>query len=336
MKQLLIILALAFSSAACGDGDCTFETCANGAEYQSCVDGSDLVVLDAAGEEYSRCETDTVLGVSVGDDGNDCALKHAQSKTDLCNQAAASNTGGGTNTVGGRTCWTDPAQSLCNCDVSSEASSTGTEVPECNATVFGQPLRCVQYPGTICGCMPVGCDSGGERCTCGPSSAVVPRTASACTGYEWYCAKDDGSECYGGTGNFGSACGNGEHSVSSCAVTDVQTDNMSGPPPRIWVASSVGTQASRHCEAVAASPSAHQCSVDEIWRLAQMGAGPPVTGWVSGASGSTAPVNQRDCYGWSATGSAANDERGPVWSAAEGVIGQNYCWQGQVPALCCD
>ncbi len=90
------------------------------------------------------------------------------------------------------------------------------------------------------------------------------------------------------------------------------------------------------CEAVAASPSAHQCSVDEIWRLAQMGAAPPVSGWISGAAGSNWPMTLRDCFGWAGTGDAASDERGSVWDSTWGIVGNNYCWQGPTAALCCD
>lgn len=138
--------------------------------------------------------------------------------------SSSSSSGSGASTAGH--CYAKLDGSECDCvaanDDSNRASTDWRKVSGCSSSTMSKSLSCfadtkVDGTSTTCTCLAIGCDEGdGSRCYCGQGHGPKS-TASSCTKYEWYCVRDDNTECYGGNGTFGSACGNDEHNVTSCA-----------------------------------------------------------------------------------------------------------------------
>jgi hypothetical protein len=128
-------------------------------------------------------------------------------------------------------CYLELSSSNCDCYADNKDSSMSAanykKVDHCNAATVGG-LSCtadttVDGTTTSCSCQRFepACDDSSSPCRCEPDSS---KTDKSCTPakYEWCCGADDSSQCYCGTGNFGSACANGEHTVSNCDAGYVQ------------------------------------------------------------------------------------------------------------------
>lgn len=158
-----VALAVGIASTGCGNGDCSEESCTSGTRYLSCVQGSDLVILDSVTEEeFSRCETDYSSDDPINSsDANNCAAVHAQSKYDFCAQS------GGT-----------PGE------------------PDGSGTGSGGPIDeggCDQ-DGTICGCPYISSKQTTPIDSCGPEWGICCESPTTCT-----C----GPEQYAGAGCLG-------------------------------------------------------------------------------------------------------------------------------------
>ncbi|MBL8612933.1 MAG: hypothetical protein JNL38_36675 [Myxococcales bacterium] len=106
-----------------------------------------------------------------------------------------------------------------------------TKVAQCTEAKAGFALTCyvdTKVDGTTSSCS---CNrfvpeckitgSGYRGCVCDPDSEG---TDGACSGpkYEWCCAANDGTSCYCGNGNSGSACGNEEANVPTCSKATIK------------------------------------------------------------------------------------------------------------------
>jgi hypothetical protein len=129
-------------------------------------------------------------------------------------------------------CYLSTNKAQCDClaknDDANRPAADWTKVATCNTSVMSGTPRCTvdtTVAGTTssCFCLAFSCrkTSGFPDCRC-EATNESGGGISSCTGNEWYCAANDGTSCYGGHGNFGSACGNDEHNVSSCALSSLK------------------------------------------------------------------------------------------------------------------
>jgi hypothetical protein len=149
-----------------------------------------------------------------------------------CSLGSITGADGGTSGSGEvkPSCYLNVGASSCTCYAAnmdgSLSGNSNKKVAQCNeANVGGVSCTAdVRVDGTTdqCSCelFAPACDDSGGTCYCKASSAQKD-TRCTPSKYMWCCASDDSSQCYCGNGNFGSACGNNEHTVSTCSATDV-------------------------------------------------------------------------------------------------------------------
>lgn len=147
---------------------------------------------------------------------------------------ATSDGGAGSGEVS-PSCYVATDKKSCSCYAQNKDSSLSaadwTKVDACTEAKAGFGLTCyadVKVDGTTsecdCGRFVPSCKitgTGYRGCTCDPES---DGTDAKCSGpsYAWCCARTDGTSCYCGNGNSGSACGNEEVNVTSCGKTDLK------------------------------------------------------------------------------------------------------------------
>ncbi len=156
-----------------------------------------------------------------------------------CSLSSISGSDAGADGVVTPSCYLDVGANSCICYAENKDSQMSAasvkKVSGCNEASAG-PLACntnQTLDGTtdqcFCTIFKVTCNDQSAPCYCQVNQSSA--TDSQCTKskYEWCCAATDHSHCYCGKGAFGSACANGEASVSTCAATDVKPASDTQP-----------------------------------------------------------------------------------------------------------
>lgn len=159
-------------------------------------------------------------------------------------------------------------------DVSADTAQGWTTVDACDSVTVGSALSCSAdlvgsstTEANSCTCLPYKVTCGGSG-TCNCNADRDNGTETSCTGFEWCCAKDDSTGCYCSTGAFGSACANGEHTVSSCSAASVRPPSDAKPdcsgftypaPPPSSSSSSSGSSSGSSCRTSGPCSSSSEC-----------------------------------------------------------------------------